>query len=1065
MALANVAELLAQWGYNVIACDWDLEAPGLERYLEDKEERINECRAKPGIIDLVTEYKDTLAHPTAAANAAARQAPAPDGFEKVGDCVLRQPHTWAVPLSRDSSKTRGSIRFLPAGRRDTEWAARYDRAVTGMDWADFYEKWAGESYFEFFREDLNAHAEIVLIDSRTGVTELGGICTQHLADMVLVFTGASDQSFDGAKTMVASLDRPQVTQYRGGRPLGILPIASRVDTRSEVNEVLEFKKRFNRAFGELVARHTRPESRFLELSLIPYVGLYSYVERSVARLAEEDRNSDLIKPYYAIAEALVEWGIKRAGLHKVEVAAGSAARLTLDVLAAERGYARSAIPRGEFYLAWAPGEHERAATIANSLRESGMNVWCDALPEKGPGDDIRSATNRLHVIERSAGYILLAPYDFDKLWLEAEANAILARWATKNDYRPLVIGPEASFQRSLQVARIPSVGAPSAITRQLVEAVMSAVAGSRSILEEPVEGPALEYLHSPDEAHGRFLLGRDNALRLLVAEVEEMTNAGRFALVVLGDLGSGKAGLIRAGLTPCLRRGLVGRERRSWQVAYACLNEEPAWEVLSALADVAQIPVRRDGPAQVDELVRWLGRNSEPVALVIDNAERLTREGWQEKRAMLFELIGKLRSAGAGHFFLVISEQKSLRPKLQLACPSEWGEVKTWELPAFEKQGIRDFLTAGAKLFGVVWEPDALDRAISEATSFRATPQITGLLLREMLSQREGRTITFKSYVRAGGVEQVIANDAGHAFSKLDGEALSAAKRIVLRLVPVPVNPERVLNIDDVFQLAGPQAEQISAVMELLDRGVLQASPSREVALPTPCIAKVEPVKSWLEVNSEQVLTTARLERAVKEWLIEKRSAQATAPKKLLEEFSKIEPLLTSERDFLKASKARRRTLAWRLCLSLGLAVGVISTGAILWWANTSAFELKYKRLHNNFVESVLALFKENGGAKTPAAPSIYIQTNSGHIPTKVANLAEKLKQIGCEVIYEAAAAGAISRNQVNYYKNYPADEKGARLLIELLNLFDFPKVEQTPGEITDEGNAAPERFKILLAV
>ena len=33
MALVNVAELFASWGYRVIVCDWDLEAPGLERYL------------------------------------------------------------------------------------------------------------------------------------------------------------------------------------------------------------------------------------------------------------------------------------------------------------------------------------------------------------------------------------------------------------------------------------------------------------------------------------------------------------------------------------------------------------------------------------------------------------------------------------------------------------------------------------------------------------------------------------------------------------------------------------------------------------------------------------------------------------------------------------------------------------------------------------------------------------------------------------------------------------------------------------------------------------------------
>src|SRR5512134_20337 len=32
MALANVAALLAKWGRRVLVVDWDLEAPGLERY-------------------------------------------------------------------------------------------------------------------------------------------------------------------------------------------------------------------------------------------------------------------------------------------------------------------------------------------------------------------------------------------------------------------------------------------------------------------------------------------------------------------------------------------------------------------------------------------------------------------------------------------------------------------------------------------------------------------------------------------------------------------------------------------------------------------------------------------------------------------------------------------------------------------------------------------------------------------------------------------------------------------------------------------------------------------------
>src|SRR6185503_10411139 len=155
------------------------------------------------------------------------------------------PHTWAQPVSPDEASpagssprptgsfpsTLGSIRFLPSGRRDGEWAARYNRGVAEMDWADFYEVWAGGSYFEFFRKDLETHSDIVLIDSRTGVTELGGISTHHLADLVLVFTAANDQNIQGSLRMIESLRRPDVRQQRDGREIGVLPVASRIDLR------------------------------------------------------------------------------------------------------------------------------------------------------------------------------------------------------------------------------------------------------------------------------------------------------------------------------------------------------------------------------------------------------------------------------------------------------------------------------------------------------------------------------------------------------------------------------------------------------------------------------------------------------------------------------------------------------------------------------------------------------------------------------------------------------------------------------------------------------------------
>ena len=54
MALANVAALLAKWGYSVLAVDWDLEAPGLEQFFTKLSPDIHRLRKeKPGIVDLM----------------------------------------------------------------------------------------------------------------------------------------------------------------------------------------------------------------------------------------------------------------------------------------------------------------------------------------------------------------------------------------------------------------------------------------------------------------------------------------------------------------------------------------------------------------------------------------------------------------------------------------------------------------------------------------------------------------------------------------------------------------------------------------------------------------------------------------------------------------------------------------------------------------------------------------------------------------------------------------------------------------------------------------------------
>src|SRR5581483_2047554 len=87
---------------------------------------------------------------------------------------------YPIYTSRPSDSGKGAgLWLITAGWRSEDRFPLYAQTVQSFDWADFYESYQGEAYFEWMRTQLNSDeiADLVLIDSRTGVTEMGGVCT------------------------------------------------------------------------------------------------------------------------------------------------------------------------------------------------------------------------------------------------------------------------------------------------------------------------------------------------------------------------------------------------------------------------------------------------------------------------------------------------------------------------------------------------------------------------------------------------------------------------------------------------------------------------------------------------------------------------------------------------------------------------------------------------------------------------------------------------------------------------------------------------------------------------
>jgi MinD-like ATPase involved in chromosome partitioning or flagellar assembly/tetratricopeptide (TPR) repeat protein len=167
MALVNTGVELARRGRKVLLVDFDLEAPGLSTY-----DLLRPKKPHPGIVEYVTEFWHTLRSPL------------------VTDFIYPRE-------GRPIGKKGGKLWVMPAGRGDAE----YRRMLNGLNWRTLYQEKEGFLLFEDTRLQWEAelHPDYVLIDARTGHTDIEGICTRQLADAVVVVFYPNEQNLAGLR--------------------------------------------------------------------------------------------------------------------------------------------------------------------------------------------------------------------------------------------------------------------------------------------------------------------------------------------------------------------------------------------------------------------------------------------------------------------------------------------------------------------------------------------------------------------------------------------------------------------------------------------------------------------------------------------------------------------------------------------------------------------------------------------------------------------------------------------------------------------------------------------------
>ncbi|GAB2919808.1 FxSxx-COOH system tetratricopeptide repeat protein [Streptomyces heilongjiangensis] len=367
MALANTAWILASAGNRVLVVDWDLDAPGLDRFLHPfLSER--QLRETPGVLELVSRSTHFMVSAQSGAGESAHQGDPGPAYPAVVDlgasdgitlnsCIIQVD--WDFPEG-------GHLYYLPAGTKNQGYLAAFSQ----FDWKHFMEGPLATRFLDGLKREFMENFDYVLIDSRTGLNDISDICTVNLPHTVVTCFTPSSQSIEGAAGVAERIDG----MLYGNRDIRILPVPMRVEN-AEADRLDAARGQIQYRFDRIVRKHIPerdPEDYWGSVE-IPYRPIYSY-EETLAPFREQPGDpKSLLSAYERLTAVITDGQVD--SMPRIEE---SVRRKTLD------RYTRHRPPRiSDVYLSFVPQDRSWANWAGAVLEQAGFKVH---MAQENPTD-------------------------------------------------------------------------------------------------------------------------------------------------------------------------------------------------------------------------------------------------------------------------------------------------------------------------------------------------------------------------------------------------------------------------------------------------------------------------------------------------------------------------------------------------------------------------------------------------------------------------------------------------------------------------------------------------------
>jgi len=283
MALANTAWIMASQGRRVLVVDWDLEAPGLDRFLHPFLE-TGALKDRPGVLELINDYVLKVDHQR--------------GARIHDDWIAEQADIGRTLNQLEWEFSRGGrLDYISAGRQDRNYSSIFSQ----FNWNLFYDQQYGGQFLDALCAQFRHGYDYVLIDSRTGLSDISDICTLHFPDVLVNCFTHNDQSIEGAAAVAR-----RVQETRSRRRIRILPVPMRV-VDSEADRLEAARAKVRLTFDQLLLQTPGiDQRRYWGNVELPFKSPYAYEEMLATFRDEPETPASLLAACERLTSVITE---------------------------------------------------------------------------------------------------------------------------------------------------------------------------------------------------------------------------------------------------------------------------------------------------------------------------------------------------------------------------------------------------------------------------------------------------------------------------------------------------------------------------------------------------------------------------------------------------------------------------------------------------------------------------------------------------------------------------------------------------------------------------------------